>query len=394
MWREAWKYGERAFRYCQLDVGHAMAALQIASRVLGWRLAEQPQVGTTTLARVLGLDRQQDFPARRHPETEREEAEVLLALSFQGAEPQNVDSLALKQAAEGAHWFGVASTIDAHPMYSWPILNDIAAATRRADDAIAPRRPSWAGADQAESTEAAPAPSAADVILGRRSARRFDSRHQMEQQAFFGLLDALTPRALAIFNVLACSNRIDFVILVHRVDDLDPGVYLLSRALDGTPSLANRLAPHFDLRLVTGAPRDLDLRIVAAVEPRPLARFARGLHCHQDVAAQSCFALAMVAEFDEPIERDSANYRTLHREAGMLGHALYLEAEARGLRGTGIGCFFDDMLHELLKLTDTQFQTLYHFAVGKPVDDRSIETTAHLPRYLAPDRPFRGVEAK
>ncbi|PKM00587.1 MAG: oxidoreductase, partial [Gammaproteobacteria bacterium HGW-Gammaproteobacteria-6] len=24
MWREAWKYGERAFRYCQLDTGHAV----------------------------------------------------------------------------------------------------------------------------------------------------------------------------------------------------------------------------------------------------------------------------------------------------------------------------------------------------------------------------------
>ena len=25
-WREAWKYGERAFRYCNHDVGHALAA--------------------------------------------------------------------------------------------------------------------------------------------------------------------------------------------------------------------------------------------------------------------------------------------------------------------------------------------------------------------------------
>ena len=26
-WREAWKYGERAFRYCQHDLGHAIAAV-------------------------------------------------------------------------------------------------------------------------------------------------------------------------------------------------------------------------------------------------------------------------------------------------------------------------------------------------------------------------------
>src|SRR5437868_2889250 len=35
-WREAWKYGERAFRYCQHDAGHAIGALRIAAAVLGW----------------------------------------------------------------------------------------------------------------------------------------------------------------------------------------------------------------------------------------------------------------------------------------------------------------------------------------------------------------------
>ena len=31
IWREAWKYGERAFRYCQHDMGHAVAALRLAA---------------------------------------------------------------------------------------------------------------------------------------------------------------------------------------------------------------------------------------------------------------------------------------------------------------------------------------------------------------------------
>jgi len=37
-WREAWKYGERAFRYCQHDVGHAIAALSVAAAGRGWRV--------------------------------------------------------------------------------------------------------------------------------------------------------------------------------------------------------------------------------------------------------------------------------------------------------------------------------------------------------------------
>ncbi len=30
VWREAWKYGARAYRYCQLDAGHAIAAVRYA----------------------------------------------------------------------------------------------------------------------------------------------------------------------------------------------------------------------------------------------------------------------------------------------------------------------------------------------------------------------------
>jgi nitroreductase len=34
-WREAWKYGERAFRYCQHDVGHVLGTLRFAAAALG-----------------------------------------------------------------------------------------------------------------------------------------------------------------------------------------------------------------------------------------------------------------------------------------------------------------------------------------------------------------------
>jgi SagB-type dehydrogenase family enzyme len=41
-WREAWKYGERAFRYCQHDLGHAIAAVSIAAGLAGWRASMLP----------------------------------------------------------------------------------------------------------------------------------------------------------------------------------------------------------------------------------------------------------------------------------------------------------------------------------------------------------------
>ena len=45
-------------------------------------------------------------------------------------------------------------------------------------------------------------------------------------------------------------------------------------------------------------------------------------------------------------------YRCLFWEAGMIGHLLYLEAEAAGVRGTGIGCYFDDSVHDLLGIDE------------------------------------------
>ena len=55
---------------------------------------------------------------------------------------------------------------------------------------------------------------------------------------------------------------------------------------------------------------------------------------------------------------------------------LYLEAEAAGIRGTGIGCFFDDAVHSLFGFGDSRFQSLYHFTLGGPVEDTRLRTGA------------------
>jgi hypothetical protein len=105
---------------------------------------------------------------------------------------------------------------------------------------------------------------------------------------------------------------------------------------------------------------------------------AKTLSCHQAIASDSAFSLAMVAEFSDTVEAAAWHYRYLFWEAGLIGQVLYLEAEAAGVRGTGIGCYFDDSVHEVLGLTDETFQSLYHFTVGTPLDDSRLQT---LPAY-------------
>ena len=65
-------------------------------------------------------------------------------------------------------------------------------------------------------------------------------------------------------------------------------------------------------------------------------------------------------------------------ETQVVGQVLYLEAEATGIRGTGIGCFFDDLTHRVFGLEGDRFQVLYHFTMGGAVDDPRLRT---LPPY-------------
>ena len=75
-WREAWKYGERAYRYCQHDVGHAIAALSLAAAALGWQARLLDDLGSDSLATLLGVGDPQG--------AEPEEPDCVLAVFPQG----------------------------------------------------------------------------------------------------------------------------------------------------------------------------------------------------------------------------------------------------------------------------------------------------------------------
>ena len=101
-WREAWKYGERAFRYCQHDVGHALGTMRFAAAALGWRLCLLDRVGDAAISRLLGLNRDADFAG-----AEREEPEFL-ALVARGTGPATGASTYPKRSYPGGRFTGRA----------------------------------------------------------------------------------------------------------------------------------------------------------------------------------------------------------------------------------------------------------------------------------------------
>lgn len=374
MWREVWKYGERAFRYCQLDTGHAMAALRYAAAVLGWSLTEQSHIGTQTLAHGVGVDRLDEFPARRSPETEREEAETLLAVGLEGCPPASVSASALQTLAETAQWYGVASTIDSHPMYRWPIITEVAEASRRGETLPIARASQAALPVPYPDTEPLMGQqSVQQLLIQRRSAQRFDSSQVMPAASFKALLARLHPTDSVPWDTLNQGPRIALVLFVSQVEGLMPGLYLLPRHPELLADLQPRLARQFVFDPVPGFE---GLWCLATMELLELKRLSRSLHCHQDIAGSACLALGMLARFESAlVEAGPAAYRDLYREAGLIGQLLYLEAEAQQLRGTGIGCFFDDPVHTLLGLEGLDWQSLYHFTLGRPIVDPRIEST-------------------
>jgi SagB-type dehydrogenase family enzyme len=378
MWREAWKYGERAFRYCQLDVGHAMGALSYAAALLGWEVVPV-NIASATLRHCLGLDRPGDFPSSRYAFTEQEEPEIMLALRGPGlhSPPDLADWLGT------AKWQGKPSRIDASPGYRWPAIDQVAAASREV--CASPSLPTFAALPPLP--RLATTASAATIIRQRRSGQRFSPRHALAKNTFYRLLDALLPRPQAPWTVQETASRIHLLLFVLRVDGLASGLYLLPRSTSAAGELPAALAPN-DRRFAEqrrvaefddACPPHLGLLQLCPMDLQELQRLARSLSCHQDIASSSAFSLGMLGEFDAATA-DGHGYRELLREAGLLGQVLYLEAEAAGIRGTGIGCFFDDPVHQLCGLDGTRYQSVYHFTLGTPITDQRIETGPPYPQ--------------
>jgi nitrogenase-associated protein len=371
-WREAWKYGERAFRYCQLDIGHALAALRYAAGLLGWQVRLVASCDSPCLASLLGTGRDQDYAS-----AEREEPDLLVQL-VDPAHPGAVAEPAPWDPA-ATRWMGQANILDPYPMYHWPVIDEVASATEsHYDAASAVRHP-----DYPPGTSATHLP-AVEVIMGRRSAQRFDPQFSMAAADFYRLVGSLLPRSQLPWDIWDYAPAVHPVFFVHRVEGVPPGLYILVREAGAEERLRAELSDEFEWVRVEGCPDHLPLFRLQAGKWQ---KVARAVSCAQAIAADSCFALGMLAELEHAVRQDAWRYRQLHWEAGLLGQVLYLEAETLGLRGTGIGCFLDDAFHELLGLHGRHFQSLYHFTVGRALTDTRITT---LPPY--PDRTADDME--
>jgi len=370
-WREAWKYGERAFRYCQLDAGHAICALRFAAALFGWHLSLVADCSTEVMAALLGLDRRGEFS----PE-EREEPEFLAVVS---PGPRNGVELSLSdellQEISSSRWFGKANRLSSRHV-PWHAIDDVADATRvpprsglgtvlppATDPNRSPMSPSPAGARR--------------LMLQRRSGLAFDGESSISLERFRRILHRLLPGKHPPWDALPWLPAAHLLFFVHRVVGLSHGLYALVRRAEILDRFRASTRKEFMWERPGGVPADLPFFLLLPGDCREAAAL---LSCRQDIAGDGYFSLGMIAEFSTSLERYGPwFYRNLFWEAGLIGQILYLEAEAAGSRGTGIGCYFDDPVHELLGLEGHEFQDLYHFTVGTPIEDPRLTTMPPYP---------------
>jgi SagB-type dehydrogenase family enzyme len=328
VWREAWKYGERAYRYCLLDIGHAWQALALSARAIG---CDTLAVGSFVDDEVSQLCR-----------PNLDEWPMLMVSLLHG------ESIPKCEADSGKTvWTGGRANLLSKETIAQPVIDSIHQATKQSGcgsggasfEKVAPT-----GSGEIE----LPPPAASTRGFGvvsrmRRSALDFMGGEQSISLEKLSAILAQTAQPLSAD--FAATRFIQLYLYAHRVDGLQPGIYKF------WPKYA-------DLEQVkTG-----DQCLVAAA-----------LSLGQDLAGNACVAFSMIGDLARATAAyGDRGYRYVHFEAGAIGQGLYLAAEALGLGATGIGAFYDDEVHGYLNLTPKQGQVVYHFAIGYPAPDPRI----------------------
>ena len=395
-WREAWKYGERAFRYCQHDIGHAIGTLRIAAATLGWRLAMLSGMDDPSVGSLLGLNRFEEFD-----QAEAELPELIAAViptqnvtSF----PVTLESEAIEHCIQGT-WQGKANRLSRDNPIPWEIIDDVTKATWKSSQEI--KTFHWDVPPHKDKGQASPSekegksekeipeahqPPAGQIIHQRRSAVSFDGETGISAERFFLMLSRVMPQDdLPVsqrpvpWDAIPWEPTIHLACFVHRVEGIPAGLYMLVRSTASKKheELKTSMQEQFVWTIPEECPKDVPLYLL---EDGNAQKIATQVSCWQEIAGDSAFSLGMIAEFDSALDTLGPwFYKRLFWEAGLIGQVLYLEAEAAGIRSTGIGCFFDDPVHRVLGFfPHTTFQSLYHFTAGGPVEDTRLTT---LPPY-------------
>ena len=325
-WREAWKYRDRAYRYCLHDIGHAWQALALAARAIGcdsFAIGHFPDDEVAQFCRL----HEDEWP--------------MLIVELRGR------SIPVREPDAAARPFGTAGTRTssrekdvAYPRIDGDSQRHETQQPARAAASPPPSRPPLA-----------PARSSCLLQLHRGAPLARSPGCGVRHSTSWVECNRCRWRSSRPSS-LSRPGRFPLILPVH-VSSSSICTLIASMGCNPACTGSGRSVPSWS-------------RSRAATS----AFAAAGLSLGQDLAGNACVAFSMIGDLDRAARaHGDRGYRYVHFEAGAIGHRLYLAAEALGLGATGIGAFYDDEVHRYLNLAPEQGQVVYHFAIGYPVPD-------------------------
>jgi len=235
-WRESWKYGERAFRYCNHDIGHAIAALSLAGNLLGWKITWLDALSDQDAGTLMG------FPKTKWILSEAENPEAMFFVhgTMETNVPRDIPQEII-DSFESLSYSGEPNRLSREHV-DWKVIEEASSASEKPRGTVMrhgyPDYPFYESGFGSQR--------AASVLRQRRSALAFDTGTPMPKEHFLGMLDRTLPRGNAApFDLGLGETSVHLFIFVHRISGLEPGLYFFLRDEAYLKELKRRCRPNF-----------------------------------------------------------------------------------------------------------------------------------------------------
>jgi len=321
--RSGFKYRDRAYRYVNMDTGHAVYNLTLSAASLGYSAPVVARFDDRALNAFLDV------------ETEKEAALLLVPL---GRPAQGARKTALPEPR-----FAAASLEEsAAGAISYISLIHGGTGLVRTDEWVdPPARPAGKGKAPVDGVLELPDPAAGrdlfPVIRERRSVRNY-TREPMSTAELSALCVAAKGTGETCDPFLSLSASLNLYVVVRDVKGIAPGVY--------------RFVP--------------ESRSLVLCREGDFSLACRSACLNQDFCATADVDFVKTVEWKAlPWPDGERGYRYACLRAGMVGEGLYLQATALGMGVCGVGAFMDGQAAEIIGCNMAREAVLYVTAVGK-----------------------------
>jgi SagB-type dehydrogenase family enzyme len=333
-WRNAWKYQARTYRHFGWDNGTLLANLLATGAAL--KLSARVVMGFVDdeVNRLLALDTEREVafsmvPLGRvsTPPLSAPDDIPPLILETVPLSPSEVDYPAMRQMHASS------SLLTKEEVSDWRGRAPIQALPPPAGELIALK--------PLADTESSRDP-LGQVILRRGSTRRFARGEAITFGQFSTVLYCAMQGVPADFLDPMGTHLNDLYIIVHAVDGLRPGAYVLRR----------------------------DEWTLECLKEGEFRNEAGYLGLEQELPADASATIFFLADLRAVLERfGNRGYRAAQIEAGIIGGGIYLAAYAQGFGASGL-TFYDDDVVKFFSPHAAGKSTIFHVAIGKSAKRR------------------------